>query len=59
MTAYILWPVLFCALMCAAMSINYALTDNRRAQELAIRWLKRLLVFTAISLTLIYLGGAK
>jgi hypothetical protein len=59
MATYIIYLCAFCGLMCSSMAINYALSDDRRAQRLALRWLKHMLVFAALGLLLVYLGGVR
>lgn len=53
--SYILWPVLFCGFMCSVMSISYSLSDDRRAQRLAKRWLIHMFVYAGIGLLVVYL----
>lgn len=47
----------FCGLMCSAMSINYSLSNDKRARRLALRWLRHMLVFAGLGLIFVYLNA--
>ena len=57
--SYIIYLCAFCGLMCSAMAINYAMTNDKRARRLTFRWLRWMFVCAGLGLLLVYLGGAR
>lgn len=46
-----------CGVICSGMTLAYAASTDKRSKRMAGVWLKRMLVFAFVGLTLVYVGA--